>query len=60
MIDPNEDPQVARAVQSFVDDLRRRIEVVKEKDDKVAAIKKQKLSNKRKDRDSDLMEFIEE
>ena len=60
MIDPNEDPQVARAVQSFVDDLRRRIEVVKEKDEKVAAIKKQKLSNKRKDRDSDLMEFIEE
>jgi hypothetical protein len=60
MVDPNEDPQVARAVQSFVDDLRRRIEVVKEKDDKVAAIKKQKLSNKRKDRDSDLMEFIEE
>ena len=60
MIDPNEDPQVAKAVQSFVDDLRRRIEVVKEKDNKVAAIKKQKLSNKRKDRDSDLMEFIEE
>ena len=60
MIDPNEDPQVAKAVQSFVDDLRRRIEVVKEKDDKIAAVKKQKLSNKRKDRDSDLMEFIEE
>jgi methyl-accepting chemotaxis protein len=60
MVDPDEDPEVARAVQSFVDNLRRRIEDVKEKDNKITTYKKQRLSNKRKGRDSDLSEFIEE
>ena len=60
MVDPDEDPEVARAVQSFVDNLRRRIEDVKEKDNKITTYKKQRLSNKRKGRDSDLTEFIEE
>ena len=61
MADAAEDPEVARVVQSFIDDLRRRIEDVKDKDDKVKEYKKtQKLSNRRKSRDSDLMEFIEE
>lgn len=61
MADASDDPEVAKIVQSFVDDLRRRIEDVKEKDNKVKEYKKtQKLSNRRKSRDSDLMEFIEE
>ena len=61
MADAAEDPEVARVVQSFIDDLRRRIEDVKDKDNKVKEYKKtQKLSNRRKSRDSDLMEFIEE
>ena len=61
MADAAEDPEVAKIVQSFVDDLRRRIDEVKEKDNKVKEYKKtQKLTNKRKSRDSDLMEFIEE
>ena len=61
MADAAEDPEVARVVQSFIDDLRRRIEDVKDKDNKVKEYKKtQKLSNRRKSRDSDLMDFIEE
>ena len=61
MADAAEDPEVAKIVQSFVDDLRRRIDEVKEKDNKVKEFKKtKKLTNKRKSRDSDLMEFIEE
>ena len=61
MADAADDPEVAKIVQSFVDDLRRRIDDVKEKDNKVKEYKKtQKLSNRRKSRDSDLMEFIEE
>ena len=60
MVDPNEDPQVAKAVQTFVDNLRRRIDDVKEKDDKIKEYKK-KLGNKRTVRaDSDLSGFFEE
>ena len=62
MIDPDEDPEVARVVRSFVDGLRAKIDDVKEKDAKIAAYKKdqKKLTNKRKLADSDLSEFIEE
>jgi len=60
MVDPNEDPQVAKAVQTFVDNLRRRIDDVKEKDNKIKEYKK-KLGNKRTVRaDSDLSGFFEE
>ena len=58
---PNEDPQVAKAVQTFVDNLRRRIDDVKEKDDKIEEYKQEskKLGNKRTVRsaDSDLSGF---
>ena len=54
MIDPDEDPEVAKAVQSFVDNLRKKIDDVKEKDQKFDYYKKQKMSNKRKTADSDL------
>ena len=60
MVDPDEDPEVAKIVQNFVDGLRRRIDDVKEKDQKLNVYKKQVISNKRKIKDSDLMEFIEE
>lgn len=60
MVDPDEDPQVAKAVQSFVDNLRRRIDDVKEKDVKIKNYKKT-LSNKRSiSIDSDLSDFLEE
>lgn len=60
MVDPDEDPQVAKAVQSFVDNLRRRIDDVKEKDEKIKEYKK-KLGNKRTvSVDSDLSGFFEE
>ena len=62
MVDADEDPQVAKAVQSFVDNLRRRIDEVKEKDAKIEEYKKEtkKLGNKRVSRslDSDLTEFL--
>ena len=60
MIDPDEDPAVAKAVQNFVDNLRRRIDDVKSKDEKFNTYKKQKVSNKRKGSDSDLTEHFEE
>ena len=60
MVDPDEDPEVAKAVQSFVDNLRRRIDEVKEKDEKFNYYRKQKLSNKRKSTDSDLTDFLGE
>ena len=60
MVDADEDPEVAKAVQSFVDNLRRRIDEVKEKDQKFDYYKKKKLTNKRKSTDSDLTDFIEE
>ena len=61
MVDPDEDPEVAKAVQSFVDNLRRRIDDVKQKDGKIQDYKKkQRMSNKRKIQDSDLTEMFEE
>ena len=60
MIDPDEDPEVAKVVRNFVDNLRRRIDEVKDKDEKFNHYKKKTLSNKRKVKDSDLTEFIEE
>ena len=62
MIDPNEDPQVAKAVQSFVDNLRRRIDDVKDKDKAVDEYKQKNVSHKRRSFsvDSDLSDFLEE
>ena len=60
MVDPDEDPAVAKAVQTFVDNLRRRIDDVKEKDQKFNTYKKAKASNKRRGTDSDLMELFDE
>ena len=63
MIDPDEDPAVARTIQSFVDNLRRRIDDVKEKDTKVEEFKQEskKLGNKRvRSVDSDLSDFLGE
>lgn len=58
MIDADEDPAVAKAVQSFVDNLRRRIDDVKEKDQKFETYKK-KMTNKRTVvADSDLSDFL--
>jgi flagellar hook-basal body complex protein FliE len=58
MIDADEDPAAAKAVQSFVDNLRRRIDDVKEKDQKFETYKK-KMTNKRAVvADSDLSEFL--
>lgn len=65
MVDADEDPQVAKAVQSFVDNLRRRIDEVKEKDAKIEEFKKEnkKLGNTKRATpsiDSDLSEFLGE
>lgn len=62
MVDPDEDPQVAKAVQSFVDNLRRRIDDVKDKDKAVEDYKKKNVSHKRRSYsvDSDLTDFLEE
>ena len=62
MIDPDEDPQVAKAVQSFVDNLRRRIDDVKEKDKAFEKYKVTKVANRRRPLtvDSDLSDFLEE
>ena len=60
MVDPDEDPAVAKAVQGFVDNLRRRIDDVKTKDDKFNHYKKKKISNRRKGSDSDLTEMFDE
>ena len=60
MIDPNEDPEVAKVVQNFVDNLRRRIDDVKDKDGKFTQYKKKQISNRRKVNDSDLTEMFEE
>jgi len=62
MIDADEDPQVAKAVQSFVDNLRRRIDDVKEKDKAVDDYKQKNVSHKRRSYsvDSDLSDFLEE
>ena len=60
MIDPDEDPEVAKIVRSFVDQLRSRIDDVKEKDEKFDRYKKEKMSNKKKSMDSDLTELFED
>ena len=60
MVDPDEDPEVAKVVRNFVDGLRRRIDEVKDKDEKFNTYKKKQLSNKRKTTDSDLTEHFEE
>ena len=60
MVDPDEDPAVAKAVQSFVDNLRRRIDDVKDKDQKFNTYKRAKVTNKRKSTDSDLTEMFDE
>ena len=60
MIDPDEDPEVAKVVQNFVDNLRRRIDEVKDKDEKFNSYRKQRISNKRAGTDSDLSEYFEE
>ena len=60
MVDPDEDPAVAKAVQNFVDNLRRRIDDVKDKDQKFNTYKKKTVTNKRKSTDSDLTEMFDE
>ena len=63
MVDANEDPEVARIVQSFVDGLREKIDIIKEKDAKVDEYKKEQKHKKlvtKRSQDSDLSEFIEE
>jgi len=60
MVDPNEDPLVAKAVQSFVDNLRRRIDDVKENDNKVKDYKKKMVTKRTVRVDSDLSGFFEE
>ena len=60
MIDPDEDPEVAKVVQNFVDGLRRRIDEVKEKDGKFNTYKKKTITNRRKGNDSDLTEHFDE
>jgi hypothetical protein len=60
MIDSNEDPQVAKAVQSFVDNLRRRIDDVKETDKSPKEIKKVAKVRRTVRVDSDLSNFLEE
>ena len=60
MIDPDEDPEVAKVVQNFVDGLRRRIDEVKDKDQKFNTYKKTKVTNRRRGSDSDLTEHFEE
>ena len=59
MVDANEDPVVAKAVQSFVDQLRRRIDDVKDKDNKKHEIYKRNV-RQRKSSDSDLSDFFDE
>jgi hypothetical protein len=56
MIDADEDPQAAKAVQSFVDNLRRRIDEVKDKDRQFNVYKK--TTRTRTSVDSDLTNFL--
>ena len=58
MIDPDEDPEVAKAVQSFVDSLRKRIDDVKEKDRSFDRYKETAQASEDKDLDSDLAPFF--
>lgn len=60
MVDPDEDPEVAKVIQNFVDGLRKKIDDVKEKDQKFEQYKKkQKVTNKRRGSDSDLTEHFD-
>jgi hypothetical protein len=60
MVDPDEDPEVAKVVQNFVEGLRRRIDDVKDKDQKFTTYKK-KVTNRRKvSMDSDLTELFDD
>ena len=52
--------QVAKAVQSFVDNLRRRIDDVKENDTKIKDYKKKMVTKRTVRVDSDLSGFFEE
>ena len=58
LIDENEDPEVSKIVQSFVDSLKKRIDEIREKDEKFEIYKK---SRKRRDNsnDSDLSLFFD-
>lgn len=58
MIDPDEDPVVAKVVQDFVDGLRKRIDEVKEKDEQIKEYKTRTRKMKN-NRDSDLDQFFE-
>ena len=59
MVDPDEDPEVAKVVQNFVEGLRRRIDDVKEKDQQFNTYKK-KVTNRRRGTDSDLTEMFDD
>jgi hypothetical protein len=63
MIDPEEDPESARAIQSFIDTLRKKIDDSKDKvvveEKPIPETKKKTIIRKRKDSlDSDLMDFF--
>lgn len=64
MVDESEDPEVAKAIQSYVEQLRRKIDDSKEKDKKaiepIEEIEKETKSRHRPRVDSDLTEFMEE
>lgn len=62
MVSADEDPEVAKVVQSFVDNLRRRIDDVKDKDQKFDTYNKKRLTTKRtpSSTDSDLSDFFGE
>lgn len=61
--DADEDPEVARVVQQFVDNLRSKIDDMKDKkqkEEEKKIVTKKKVGNKRKSRDSDLTEMYED
>jgi len=59
MIDNEEDPESSRAIQSFIDTLRQRIDEIKEKDGKFEEYKKMHRTRARKTQDSDLSVFFD-
>jgi len=61
LVSEEEDPESSRAIQSFVDELRKRIDDVKEKDhafDRMEEVMK-KISRRRNNNDSDISDFFE-
>lgn len=65
MVDPNEDPETAAAISSFVEKLRGKIDEVKKRDSDFERYKKEqekkKVTNKKeRTLDSDLTEFLED